>query len=63
MRKQWNIVWYLSAGVYVFGGLVYEIFGSAEPQPWGVANHDDSEDNKNKNKQISLTSDHVKISF
>nr|XP_003704538.2 PREDICTED: putative inorganic phosphate cotransporter isoform X2 [Megachile rotundata] len=30
----WNIVFYLSAAIYVLGNLVFIIFGQAEVQPW-----------------------------
>ncbi|XP_054160050.1 putative inorganic phosphate cotransporter [Oppia nitens] len=39
VRHQWNIVWYTSAAVYIFGALVYELFGTAEPQHWAIANN------------------------
>ncbi len=37
IRHQWNKVWYISSAVYALGGLVFELFGTAEPQPWAVA--------------------------
>ena len=30
----WNIVFYLSAAIYVLGNLIFIIFGQAEAQPW-----------------------------
>ena len=33
-RKMWSYVFYLSAGLNVFGGIFYLIFGSAEQQNW-----------------------------
>ncbi|XP_076548548.1 putative inorganic phosphate cotransporter isoform X2 [Osmia lignaria lignaria] len=30
----WNIVFYLSAAIYVLGNLIFIIFGQAEVQPW-----------------------------
>ena len=35
-RKQWNIVFYFTAAVYMFGAVIFEIFGSAERQPWAM---------------------------
>ncbi|CAK9829685.1 Putative inorganic phosphate cotransporter [Anthophora retusa] len=31
---QWNTVFYLSAGIYIIGNLIFIIFGKAEVQPW-----------------------------
>ncbi|XP_050586505.1 putative inorganic phosphate cotransporter isoform X2 [Bombus affinis] len=31
---QWNIVFYLSAAIYILGNLMFVIFGSTEIQPW-----------------------------
>ncbi|XP_043796655.1 putative inorganic phosphate cotransporter [Apis laboriosa] len=31
---QWNIVFYLSAAIYILGNLIFIIFGSTEIQPW-----------------------------
>jgi len=33
--EAWRLVFYLGAGVYVFGTVIYLIFGSGEVQPWG----------------------------
>ncbi|KAK3094625.1 hypothetical protein FSP39_004159 [Pinctada imbricata] len=33
-RTQWQIVFYLAAGIYIFGALFYLIFGSGELQDW-----------------------------
>lgn len=35
MANQWKIVFFISAGIYVFGSIVYWFLGTAEPQPWG----------------------------
>ncbi|CAG2171314.1 unnamed protein product [Oppiella nova] len=35
-RHQWNIMWYMAGAVYAFGGLVFEVLGTAEPQPWAL---------------------------
>lgn len=31
---QWCIVFYLAAGVYIIGNLIFIVFGEAEIQPW-----------------------------
>ncbi|GFS51866.1 hypothetical protein TNIN_195591 [Trichonephila inaurata madagascariensis] len=33
---QWTFIFYISVGMYIFGALVFLIFGSAEVQRWGV---------------------------
>lgn len=33
-REQWQVVFYISAGFYLFGSVFYSIFGSGEVQPW-----------------------------
>lgn len=32
--KQWQIVFFIAAGVYIFCATFYNIFGSGERQPW-----------------------------
>ena len=32
--KQWQKVFFISAGIYGIGALVYAIFGSGKKQPW-----------------------------
>ena len=44
VRQQWNIIWYLSFAIYVFGGTFYEVFGTAEPQSWGSVSVRDGKD-------------------
>ena len=33
-QEQWQTVFFICAGVYTFGTLVYVMFGSGELQPW-----------------------------
>jgi len=35
-RAQWQKVFYISAGVYVFGWMVYLLLGSGTEQPWNT---------------------------
>ena len=35
-RAQWQKVFYISAGVYVFGWMVYLLLGSGREQPWNT---------------------------
>ena len=35
-REEWLDVFYIAASIYVFGFLVYIIFGSAELEPWAA---------------------------
>ncbi|CAG2104507.1 unnamed protein product, partial [Medioppia subpectinata] len=57
VRHQWNIVWYLSAAIYIFGGIFYEVFGSAEPQPWAVVDERDYQ----MERKITFISDYYTI--
>ncbi|GFS80152.1 vesicular glutamate transporter 1 [Nephila pilipes] len=34
--QQWTYIFYISVGMYIFGALVFLIFGSAQVQPWGI---------------------------
>jgi hypothetical protein len=33
-REQWQIVFYIAGGFYIFGSVFYGIFASGEMQPW-----------------------------
>jgi MFS transporter, ACS family, solute carrier family 17 (sodium-dependent inorganic phosphate cotransporter), other len=33
-ESEWKIIFYIAAGVYFFGGIVYWFFASGKPQPW-----------------------------
>lgn len=35
-RAQWQKVFYISAGVFVFGWFIYLLLGSGEPQSWNT---------------------------
>ena len=35
-QEQWQIVFWLSGSIYLFGWAVFSIFGSGEIQPWGM---------------------------
>jgi len=35
-RQAWRTVFYISAGVYIFGTIFYFIFGSGERQKWAT---------------------------
>lgn len=34
---QWNTLFYIASGIYLFGALIFVLFVSAKPQPWGRA--------------------------
>ncbi|CAG2114228.1 unnamed protein product [Medioppia subpectinata] len=34
--SRWNVVFYITIGVYILGTVVFLVFASAEPQPWGL---------------------------
>ncbi|CAG2117364.1 unnamed protein product [Medioppia subpectinata] len=53
VRHQWNIIWYLSATVYAFGAIAFEVWGTAEPQLWAViSNPDETNDLETKTSLI-----------
>ncbi|XP_037650300.1 sialin-like [Sebastes umbrosus] len=49
----WSKVFWLAAGVNVFGALVYTIFGSGKLQPWAVTEEERAEDEKDRSGSIS----------
>lgn len=45
--EKWKIVFYISAGIYLFGCLVYWFFASGEVQPWARVHEQQTiEDNR-----------------
>jgi hypothetical protein len=34
---QWNILFWIASGIFIFGALVFSIFISAKPEAWGRA--------------------------
>lgn len=36
LQSEWNIVFYIIIGLYLFEMFVYLIFGSSETQPWAT---------------------------
>ncbi|XP_074656227.1 sialin-like isoform X5 [Tubulanus polymorphus] len=46
-RGQWQIVFYIAAGIYAFGALFYVIFGSGETQYW---NSDEDRERHNRSR-------------
>ncbi|KAF7267420.1 hypothetical protein GWI33_019354 [Rhynchophorus ferrugineus] len=47
---EWQIVFYISAGIYLFGAIIYGSFASGELQPWAVESNLDT-DNQKQNKE------------
>jgi len=41
LKSEWQIVFYVAAGVAVFGCAFYGLFGSGELQPWAVETNED----------------------
>lgn len=35
-RDRWNIVFYITSGIGVFGGVIFVMFGSGKREPWSV---------------------------
>lgn len=49
---QWNIVFYLSAAIYILGNLIFIIFGSTEIQPWN--NPKTANPQKQSDKELTI---------
>ncbi len=49
------MIWYISALIYAFGGLVFELVGTAEPQEWAVVDTDNEMDETNVCLKESIT--------
>jgi len=62
-RESWQIVFFIAAGVYAFGGIVFCLLTSGSVQPWAVdKNKYTSEmDVMNGGKKESLDHDHGPI--
>lgn len=58
MKSDWNTVFYIAATIFLIGGVIYFIFGSAELQTWAIqaSNYDNIAGNSNNNNSISFTS-------
>ncbi|CAG2175092.1 unnamed protein product [Oppiella nova] len=39
---RWNTVFYITIGLYILGALGFELFASADPQPWGLIQREGS---------------------
>lgn len=35
-RDTWNLVYYITAGIYCFGAIIFLLLADASPQSWGV---------------------------
>lgn len=44
-ESEWKIIFYITAGFYLFGSVFYWFFASGELQPWAVRKED-------KNKEV-----------
>ncbi|GFS07070.1 vesicular glutamate transporter 2 [Elysia marginata] len=42
-QEQWRVVFFISAAIYVFGSLFFNLFASASLQPWAQPSSDDYE--------------------
>lgn len=44
-REEWTIIFYISAITFAFGAIFYCMFGSAERQPWAMADAEEEGEN------------------
>lgn len=49
-NEEWQIVFMISAAVYLFGCVVYWFWASGEIQPWALKQTEPVKDNGNSNK-------------
>lgn len=45
---EWQIVFYISAGIYLFGAVIYGTFASGELQHWAIQSNDKNKSNEKK---------------
>jgi hypothetical protein len=45
---QWNILFWVASGIYIFGALIFSIFVSAKPEAWGRKPSELQEQNDDK---------------
>ncbi|GIY57583.1 hypothetical protein CDAR_623351 [Caerostris darwini] len=53
--EQWAYIFYISVGMYLFGAVVFLLFGSAEVQPWGLFSKDKSRTLSTKEANLIFT--------
>ena len=39
-RGEWQIVFFISSGIYIFGGVIYMIFATGRLQRWALESED-----------------------
>ncbi|GBN94105.1 hypothetical protein AVEN_49185-1 [Araneus ventricosus] len=49
-RTNWNKVFYVTAGVYFISTILYDMFASAELQPWGSEKKEKKQSNPSETK-------------
>ncbi|XP_071147741.1 sialin-like isoform X2 [Mytilus edulis] len=57
-RTEWQFVFYMSAGIYIFGAIFYVIFASGDLQPWAVETDPidiNNEENSGSDRLESMT--------
>ncbi|XP_014665689.1 PREDICTED: uncharacterized transporter slc-17.2-like isoform X2 [Priapulus caudatus] len=47
-QSQWQMVFYITGGICIFGAIFFAIFGSGVVQPWAMAKEEDEEEDKEK---------------
>ncbi|XP_058828179.1 sialin-like [Topomyia yanbarensis] len=48
-ENEWRLVFYITAGIYVIGTLIYWVWGSGQLQPWSVEVSEQSKQSMNQN--------------
>jgi len=57
-REQWQQVFYVAAGFYVFGAIFFAIFASGEVQPWARKEMDAALETEVELLQVNKKTDH-----
>ena len=49
LQSEWRVVFYISAGVFFLGGIVFVIFGSSELEEWAKIEDDKTKQEEEEN--------------
>lgn len=62
-KEQWQIVFYISSGIYLVGCIIYWIFCKGNLQPWAQINtQDESSVESPQEKQLGIVNDQFDMS-
>ena len=44
LQSEWRIVFFISAGIFFIGGIVFVLFGSSDVEKWSIIRKENEED-------------------